>query len=128
MNCWDWSATMDGAEQLSVATGEPSVENTISKSATRSSSEALVIVPFTSGVVTSSRPAERLMPLSSHPSSTSKPFQVKALPTSTSTGSLLVLASSLLQAPRAPRQASATRPVRSEERRVGDGGAGGEWA
>ena len=32
----------------------PSVENTISKSAARSSSEVFVIVPFTSGVVTSS--------------------------------------------------------------------------
>ena len=68
MNCWDWSVTIVAAEQLSVAIGEPSVENTISKSAARSSSEVFVIVPFTSGVVTSSRPADRLMAYISHQS------------------------------------------------------------
>ena len=75
-----------------------------------------MIVPFTCGRGHLSMPAERLIALSCHPSSTAKPFQVKALPTSTSTGSLLVVAlvpSSLLQAPREPRQASATRPVAS---------------
>ena len=50
-----------------------------------------MIVPLTSGVVTSSRSTERLTPVELHPSSTAKPFQLKALPTSTSTGSVPVV-------------------------------------